>query len=382
MRVLAHSRIPAVIRKEALQIVRDRRTLAVVLLQPVMMLFLYGYGVSSDVTNVPLGLVDWSHTGQSRDFIRSLTASGYFRLAYATDRYADLGRAIDDRAVDVGVVIPPDFSRRITRGDAAPIQVLVEGTNPTTSLTVTSYLQTIVGSYSAAQIQTLAQTRGLGSHPRGIPPLDLRLRVWFNEDLRSVVFIVPGLIVVILMTTSALLTSGAIARERERGTFEQLVASPIKPYELIVGKIITYTALSYINVALVVVIGVFWFGVPMRGSVLLLTVASGLFLMSSLGIGLLVSTVTPTQRTAQMIVQLLTNMPGLLLSGFYYPISSMPRSVQLITTLIPARYFMVVTRGIFLKGAGLAELWPDIALLAFFGILPLAASVIHFSKRL
>jgi ABC-2 type transport system permease protein len=369
-------------RKEIIQVWRDPRTLAIILLQPVMMLFLYGYGVTSDITNVNLGVVDWSQTSESRDLIQRFTASGYFRHVYASHRYADLGHALDARFITAGVVIPPDFVARLTRGDTTPVQVLLEGTNPSSSLTASSYLQSIAGTYSSDRMLALAQRRGTGTQPRGVPPLDLRVRVWYNEDLKSVVFIVPGLIVVILMTTSALLTSGAIAREKERGTFEQMVASPIKPYELMVGKLLTYTALSYLDVALVVLIGTLWFGVPLRGSLLLLIGCSGLFLMGSLGIGLLISSVTPSQRTAMLLVQMLTSMPSIMLSGFYFPISSMPAPVQMVTTLIPARYFMVIVRGIFLKDAGIAELWTQIVPLAFFGMIPLALSILTFKKRL
>jgi ABC-2 type transport system permease protein len=376
------SRLLAVIRKEVIQVLRDRRTLAVILLQPVMMLFLYGYGVSSDINNVSMGVVDWSHTQESRELLRRLTASGYFTETYTTSRYDELRRAIDGREVTIGLVIPVDFARRLDRGDQTPIQILVDGTDSTTALAASGYLQVIAGQFSAERLLAMTQRQGFGARPQGVPPIDLRLRVWYNEDLKSVVFIVPGLIVIILMSTSALLTSGAIARERERGTLEQLVASPIRPYELMAGKIVTYTVLSYIDVALVVLVGTLWFGVPLRGSIVLLTVCSGLFLMSSLGVGLLISAVTPSQRTAMLLVSMITSLPSIMLSGFYFPISSMPETVQAITYLIPARYFMVIVRGIFLKGAGWDALWQQIALLAIFGVLPLVGSVFAFKKRL
>ncbi len=382
MRSLRHNRTMTIIRKEMKQIIRDPRTLMVVLLQPILMLFLYGYGVSSDVNHVELGVVDWSHTPESRDFIRRLTASGYFDLVYSSDRYEDLGHAIDARVIKVGVVVPPDFAAKLARNEAAPVQVLLEGTDSSTSLTAGSYLQNITATYSADKILALAQKRGQGTGSRLETPLDLRLRIWFNEDLKSVVFIVPGLIVIILMNTSALLTSGAIARERERGTFEQLIASPLKSHELMIGKIVAYTGLSFLNVALIVLIGTLWFGVPLRGSLLLLAVCSGIFLMSALGIGLLISAITPTQRTAMMLVGMLTSLPSIMLSGFYFPIASMPKPVQLITYFIPARYFMVIVRSIFLKGAGLTELWAQIVPMALFGLIPLTASIFAFKKRL
>jgi|SRR5579871_151752 len=380
MRPPRSNRTLTIIRKEFLQIIRDPRTLMVVLLQPILMLFLYGYGVSSDVTHVEMGAVDWSHSQESRDFLRRLTVSGYFDLLYTSDRYEDLGHAIDARVIKVGVVIPPDFAVNLAHGRTAPVQVLVEGTDSSTSQTASSYLQNIAATYSSHKILALTQQRNKGANT--VLPLDLRLRVWFNEDLKSVVFIVPGLIVIILMNTSALLTSGAIARERERGTFEQLVASPLKSHELMIGKIVAYTGLSFLNVALIVLIGTLWFGVPLRGSLVLLAVCSGIFLMSALGIGLLISAITPTQRTAMMLVGMLTNLPSIMLSGFYFPIASMPMPVQWITYFVPARYFMVIVRSIFLKGAGLAELWPQIVPMAIFGLIPLTLSIFAFKKRL
>lgn len=382
MSALRHLRLIAVLRKEALQIVRDRRSLAIAVLQPVLLLFLYGYGVSSDINNVSLGVVDWSHSQQSRNFVKRITASGYFTEVFATDRYRALGQALDSGRIAIGLVIPANFGALLDQGTAAPVQILADGTDPATAQTVTSYVQSISASYSSDILLQQVGRAGLGAHPQGVPPLDLRLRIWFNEDLKSVVFIVPGLIVIILMMTSAILTAGTISRERERGTFEQLVASPIKPYELMLGKLLAYAALSSVDVCLVVLVGTLWFGVPLRGSVLLLALCSLLFLVGTLGIGLLVSAAIPNQRTATMIASTLTTLPSVMLSGFYFPIASMPRPVQLITTLVPARYFMDIVRGIFLKGAGVQDLLPQIASTAIFGIALLAGCVLLFKKRL
>jgi ABC-2 type transport system permease protein len=228
----------------------------------------------------------------------------------------------------------------------------------------------------------LARRRGLGVRPHGVPAIDGRVRVWYNEELRSVNFIVPGLMAVILMMTSALLTSGTISRERERGTIEQLVASPLKSHELMLGKIAAYTLLSLVDVALVVLVGTLWFGVPLRGSLLLLCACSLLFLMSALGIGLLISAAIPSQQTAMVAAIMATMVPSILLSGFYFPISSMPVPIQVVTYLIPARYFLVIVRGIFLKGVGVAVLWPHILTLAVLGTALLSASILAFKKRL
>ena len=376
------SRTAAIFRKELTQIVRDPRSLIIALMLPVMMLFLYGYGISSDINEIRLGVVDWSHTPESRDFIGSLTRSGYFNQVFSSDRYGNLGEAMDASRIRVGIVIPPDFARNLITGRRAPVQVLIDGSDPNTASVAQGYLSSIVQTYNSKVKLQMASGSGAGAHPTGVPPIDLRIRVWYNEELRSVNFIVPGLIAVILMATSALLTSGAIARERERGTIEQIVASPLRGYELVIGKILAYTVISFIDVVLVVLIGTLWFGAPLRGSLWLLGGCSVLFLMSSLGIGLFISSIIPTQATAMIGAVIATLMPSVLLSGFYFPIASMPAPVQIITSIVPARYFMVIVRGIFLKGSGFSDLWPQIVPLAGLGLLLMSLSVLAFRKRL
>lgn len=369
-------------RKEFIQIVRDPRTLAIALLLPVLLLFIYGYGISSEIKNIRLGVVDWSRSRESRDLVRAFTQSGYFIWVYASDRYQDMERAIDSRRIKVALVIPADFARQLARGRPASVQALLDGSDPTTASVASGYLEAIVQSYSLKAVLELVRRRGLRARPRGFPPIDGRVRVWYNEDLRSESFIIPGLIATILMMTSALLTSGTLARERERGTIEQLVASPIKSHELMVGKIAAYTLLAFVDVALVVVVGKFWFGVPLRGSLLLLALCSGLFLMAALGLGLLISALIPSQQTAMIAAIMVTMVPSILLSGFYFPIASMPAVVQAITYAVPARYFLVIVRGIFLKGVGLPELWGQIVPLAIYGATLLTMSIFAFKKRL
>ncbi len=376
------SRTAAVMRKEFIQIRRDPRSLAIAVIMPVLLLFIYGYGVSSDINNIRLGYVDWSRTQESRDLIGAFTNSGYFRVTMASDRYADLQQALDGRRIKAALVIPADFAKDLARGRTARVQILLDGTDPTTANVAGSYAEAIVQSRSVRIVLDVFRRSGMGARPRGVPPIDSRVRVWYNEDLRSTNYIVPGLVAIILMMTSALLTSGTIARERERGTIEQLVASPLKSRELMFGKIAAYSVLAFVDVALVVLAGTFWFRVPLRGSLLLLAGASVLFLMAALGLGLLLSARMPTQQTALTAALMTTMVPSILLSGFYFPIASMPRIIQFVTYIVPARYFMVITRGIFLKGVGFHELWPQFAPLAAFGVLILAASVKSFKKRL
>jgi ABC-2 type transport system permease protein len=369
-------------RKEFIQIARDPRTLGIAILLPVVMLVLYGYGISSDIKEIQMGVVDWSRTLESRNLLRAFTQSGYFHWVYASDRYDDMERALDSRRIKVALVIPADFARQLARGRPAFVQALIDGSDPTTASVASGYLEAIVQNYSSRIMLDLVRRKGLTARPRGVPPIDARARVWYNEELKSTNFIVPGLIAVILMMTSALLTSGTIARERERGTIEQIVASPLKSRELMIGKIAAYTALAFLDVALIVLVGTLWFGAPLRGSLTLLAVCSGLFLMSALGLGLLISSAIPSQQTAMVAAIMVTMVPSILLSGFYFPIASMPSIVQAITYVVPARYFLVIVRGIFLKGIGLRDLWPQIVPLAVYGSILLTASIFAFKKRL
>lgn len=375
------SRTLTLMRKEFLQIIRDPRTFITALVNPLMMLFLYGYGLSTDIKDVRLGVIDWSHTQESRNLHRAFTSSGYFVDAFGTDRYEDLGKALDDRQIQLGLVIPADFARRTQSGQATSVQIIVDGSDPTTATTVSGYASAIVGLYSNSVLEQVVERHGATIGSSGVP-IDLRPRVWYNEDLVSIDFIVPGVIVIVLMMTTASLTASTVARERERGSIEQIVASPVKPYELMIGKTAAYVVLALLDVALVVVIGHFWFGVPIKGSLLLFALGSLLFVTSALGIGLLASAGAKTQRAAQTSVMLFTMLPSIILSGFVFPISSMPAGVQVFTWLIPARYFMVIVRGIFLKGSGFVDLWQQIWPMAILCFVLMAASIATFKKRL
>lgn len=367
-------------RKEVLQLLRDPRTLVVALINPLLMLFLYGYALSTDIREVRLGVVDWSHTQEARGLHQAFTSSGYFKDVYATDRYEDLGKALDDRKIQIGLVIPADFGKRTVAGQPSPVQVILDGSDPNTANSVSGYASMILGAYSNQVLQAEIQRRGVAS--ASFAPIDLRPRVWYNEDLLSIDSIVPGVIVIVLMTTTASLTAGTITRERERGSIEQIVASPVTPTELMIGKTAAYVGLAFIDVSLVVLVGRFWFGVPVKGNLLLFSVCALLFIMSSLGIGLIASAGARTQRAAMTTVMMLTMLPSVILSGFVFPISSMPLVAQLFTYVVPARYFMVIVRGIFLKGSGFVELWPQIWPLALLGAVLMAGSIATFKKRI
>ena len=369
----------AILRKELIQVRRDPRTLALTLFMPVLLLLLYGYGVSTDIRDIPMAILDQDRSPQSREFIRAFIGSRFFTVQSYADHLEDIDRALDAGRAGVGLVIPPDFGRKVVRGETAEVLVAVDGTEPNTANASISYVSTIVAKYSGKVIAR--ELRGRVPLDK-LNPIDLRPRVWYNPELRSINFIVPGLVAIILMMTSALLTSATIARERELGTMEPLIASPLKTWELMLGKIAAYALISFADIALVLLVGTLWFQVPFRGSIALLMVMSGIFLLSSLGLGLLISARSESQQSAIMLAFLSTMIPGLLLSGFLFPISSMPRPIQLLTYLIPARYFLVIVRGIFLKGVGIAALWPHALPMTLLGLFLFALSIRSFRKQM
>lgn len=369
----------AILRKELIQVRRDPRTLALTLFMPVLLLILYGYGVSTDIRNIPMVVLDQNNSQQSRELIRSFTGSEFFYVQSYARSLDDIDRAIDAGRARVGLVIPPDFNTKVVKGVKADILVAIDGSEPNTASTSISYVSTIVSRYSACII-----ARKIGSR---IPlselnPIDLRPRIWYNPELRSINFIVPGLVAIILMMISALLTSATIARERELGTMEPLIASPINSSELMLGKIGAYTLISLADIILVLVVGTLLFQVPFRGSIVLLLIMSIVFLLNSLGLGLLISARSASQQSAVLLAFFATMIPGLLLSGFLFPISSMPKLVQVLTYFIPARYFLVIVRGIFLKGVGISALWPYALPMTVLGFIFFVLSIRSFKKQM
>jgi ABC-2 type transport system permease protein len=357
--------------KEFRQVRRNRGLLRVIFVAPVMQLILFGYAVSTDVRGTATFVVDHDRSRDSRDLIEAFTASGYFRLAGGSERSRDLVRALDHGRATVGLEIPAGYSRALRGGDEARVQVLLDGTNSNTATIVRSYAERIVQQQSA---------RATGAEES--PAVDLRARAWFNPDLASRNYNVPAVIGAIMFLVCLLLTSLAVVREREIGTLEQLMVSPLTGRELIAGKAIPFAIIGLVDLAIVTAAALLWFGVPFRGSPPLLLAAGVLYLISGLGIGLLVSTVSNTQQEAFMAA-LLVFMPTILLSGFMFPVSSMPAVFQWITLLNPMRHFLVIVRGIFLKGIGLDVLWPQfLALFAMgVGLLGLASARFRMTAR-
>ena len=375
------SRTWPIMKKEFIEIWRDRRSLAFVLSMPVFMLLLYGYGISSDVKRVPLAVYDRDGQPPARELVRRFTSTDYFVVTAQVGSLWELRRAIDLGIAKVGLTIPEDFSQNLGAGRPAPIQFVVDGSDSNTASIAISNIAAISQNMELSPRDLRPQVY-LSPRPEHPAPIELRTWVWYNPELKSSNFLIPGLTAVILMMLAAMLTSLTVAREWERGTMEGLIASPLHPIELMLGKILPYVVIGLLDVGIIVLVAVFWFRVPLRGSLTLLMASSTIFLLGALGIGLFLSAATKNQQVAFQLAILITMLPSLLLSGFFYPIENMPPALRAVTTLVPARYFLVIIRGIFLKGVGLVVLWRELLFLAGFAVLMLMASSAKFKKRL
>jgi ABC-2 type transport system permease protein len=355
--------IRPIIRKEFRQISRDRRTLGMLLFLPGFLLIMYGYALNFDVKHLAMAVFDQEKSQASREFRRQFLHSEYFDLKYDLDRAAEIDRLMAEDKIQMAVVIPVDFSRSLLAGRETSIQVIVDGEESTIAGTAVGYMTAVAQSYS--RVILLETARWTGAMPVGLP-LDVRPRIWYNPELRSARFLVPGLMAFILMIIVVISTSFSVVREKERGSIEQIIVSPVKPAALIIGKTIPYAVISLVAAHLVLLFGYLLFDVSIRGNYLFLLLGVVLFLICGLGFGLLISTVAHTQQVAFIISIVSTLLPTFILSGFVFPIRNMPPAVQVITYLIPARYFLVVLRDIMLKGVGIESFWvPMISLLAF-----------------
>jgi ABC-2 type transport system permease protein len=357
-------RVIEMVRKELRQVFRDPRMRRVLFVAPLIQLVVFGYAVSTDVRDTRTFVVDNDRTRDSRELVEAFTASGYFRVVGGSLRPGDLVRALDHGDAVLGLVIPAGFSRDLERGGPARVQLLFDGTNSNVATVAQGYAERIVQSYAAGRLPA-----------RAAPWVDLRARAWFNPDLASRDYNVPAVMGAILLLICLLLTSLAVVREREIGTLEQLLVSPLTPGELVLGKTIPFALIGLADLALIAAVALLWFRIPFRGSALLLLLASLLYILSALGIGLLLSTISRTQQEAFMAVFLLF-MPAILLSGFMFPVTSMPSLFRWLTLANPMRHYLEIVRGIFLKGAGLDALWTQFLALSVLGagILWLAAS--------
>jgi ABC-2 type transport system permease protein len=369
-------RIIAILKKEFGQLFKDRRLLPIVFVAPVLQLTLLGFAASLDVKNISMVVCDLDKSAESRSMIQKFTNSGYFTMEYATEEYSAIQQYIDDNKVTMALVIPPRFGDKVLRREPARIQVILDGSEGNTAAISMGYVnQIIIG----ASTQILTEVLG-GRAPAG--RVDPEVRAWYNPSLKSRNFMVPGVLVLILLITTTNLTAMAIVKEKEVGTLEQLMVTPIRSGELILGKLFPFIIVGMTNVCVVLTVMVFGFGIPIKGSVLLLFVLTGTFLMTSLGVGLFVSTISKTQQQAMMTAIFFVMMPMMYISGFVFPIENMPMPLQYLSLLIPMRYYLVVVRSIILKGVGLDVLWPQAVMLLTMGLAILVASALRFRKKL
>jgi len=374
-----NSRLVSIIRKEFIQIRRDPRTLVLVLVIPVMQLFLLGYAATNDVRNVPLAVYDQDRSSASRRLLDAYRAADYFQLVYDVRSEQELRDLIDHGQARVGLVIPPTYSEKLVGGGTAQVLFILDGTDPTVASTALSASQLIGQSHST---EILSERLGRSGMIRAMtPPIAVNTQVWYNPDLLSTYYMIPGVIGMILFALTSILTATAVVRERERGTIEQLIVTPIRPWELLVGKLLPYVILAILNALEVLAIGHWWFKVPVRSNVSLILLLSGLFLATSLGIGLLSSTFANTQQEA-MLMSWMILLPAIFLSGFFFPLQAMPKVLQWISLLFPLRYYLNIIRSLMLKSSDLTSLRGDILALAVFGCFLLFVAALRFRKRL
>ncbi|MFQ6058256.1 MAG: ABC transporter permease [Anaerolineae bacterium] len=369
-------RLLTIIRKEFIHIRRDPRTLGIMFLMPVVQMILLGYVATTTVEHLPTAVLDGDQTQQSRELINTYQASNYFDIAYYVRSEEALIGLLDSGQARAGMIIPADYGAHLTRGERAQIGFLIDGSDPSVSTTAFAAAQQVGQAKSVEVVQ-----RTLGLDAGRLPGIEVRPRVLYNPEMKSSAYMIPALIGIILQFLTTMFTSLAIVREREQGTIEQIMVTPIKPFELVLGKVVPYVTIAYWDLAEVLIVGVIWFGVSIRGSLLLLLVLSFLFLFTSLGIGLLISTTAHTQQEA-MFLTMFTLLPSIFLSGFFFPLEAMPAALRALSYLIPLRYFLIIVRSIVLKGVGLATLTDEVIALAIFGSVIMLAATRRFRKRL
>ncbi len=370
-------RLRSIVRKETTQLLRDRRTLGIMITLPLIQLVLYGY-LTSEVLHQPTAVWDQCACAEGRALVRAFENTRYFAVRWWVRNLRELERRLDAGQARIGIVIPPDYARRLHAGEVAQVLVVVDASDATSARVVLSVASGVGARLS--QDLTVQLLRRRGQRPPA-QPVEVRTRAWYNPDLRSQVFIVPGVLGAILQFTTTFLTIGVIVRERELGTFEQLVVTPLRPAELMLGKILPLVGLGYINLTFILGLAWVWFGVAVKGSLLLLYVLTLAFFFSSLGLGTLISTVSRTFTQAAQLAQLIL-LPSILLSGFLFPRESLPVALQWVGLAVPLTYYLTVIRGIMVKGVGLEVLWPSILALMGLGVVVFTAAVVRFQKRL
>lgn len=373
------TRLLAVAKKELVQILRDSRSLGIVIVMPVTLMFLFGYGVNLDLKGLPVIVYDQDGSQQSQDFLKRFQASEYFHIVRVVDRYSSVAKALDSGEAKMGLVIPWNFSQRLSQGGPVPVQALVDATDDNTANVLMGYTQAIVMGYSSQ-----VQLDWLRRHGQSIQPaaVSVETRTWFNEDLESSAFIIPGVLALVMSVIGAFLTSLTIAREWERGSMEQLISTPVTAMEIMLGKLSPYFVIGMFDVGVCAFIAIEWFKVPFRGSLLTLAASSALFMIVVLSLGFFISVVAKNQLAASQIALIITFLPAFLLSGFLFSIDQMPTALQWITRIFPARYYVSLLKRIFLKGTPAAMLTADLLPLTAFTIVLALVATRSFHKRL
>jgi ABC-2 type transport system permease protein len=366
----------AIAKKEFIHIRRDRRSLILSLLIPIILLILFGYALSLDVKDIPVTILDYDNSEYSRELIGSLSESGYFAINDYVYTYENLEKNIASRKSLVAIVIPPDFSRNIVSGKNVQIQTIIDGSYSNKASIASGYIESITRSFSS---NIIAEEMSIGDIKT---PLNPEIRVWYNPELESKNFIIPGIIAVIMLMIASLLTSQVISREWENGTMEQLIVSPVKPREIILGKIIPYFLIGMLDLAIIVIFGRLLFNVPLKGNIILLFLLSGLFLTGALSLGISISIITKSQILSYQMAMVISFLPSYMLSGLVFPISSMPRVLQYISYVVPAKYYITILRGIFLKGSGFLILSLEVLYLTIFAIIMFILANLRFIKKL
>ncbi len=373
-----NSRLVSIIRKEFIQIIRDKRTLVLILVMPIIMLFLLGYAATNDVRNVPMAVFDQSRGPEARALLNAYRTADYFKLAYIVNSNAEMQSLIENGRAKAGLIIPPDYAQQLNKG-SAQVSFILDGSDPTVASTALSAAQ-LIGQDFSTGIMASRITR-VGQSFNVQPPVEVRTTVWYNPDMISAYFMIPGLIGLILTSIIGIVTATSVVRERERGTIEQLIVTPIRAWELMIGKIMPYIILGLFDAVMILSVGHWWFGVPVNGSLGLIFLLSAVYLLSTLGIGLFVSTIANTQQEAMLTV-FMSILPSIFLSGFIYPLAAMPMVLQGISYLIPLRYFLTIIRALMVKGVGLESILPDVIAMTIFGVLIMGAAALRFRKRL
>jgi len=370
-------RIIQIIKKELIQTLRDKRAFGILLIAPLIQLLIFGYVATTDIKKSAAVICDFDQSPASRELVRKLTASGYFEDKYYNTSQAEIDRLIDSGDAILGFIIPPDFQILLKRGEAVTIGIALDGANSNRATILSGYIKFILADYSSQVVSRFVGMSGSQINS----PLDVQPRVWFNPDLKSVNFMVPGVIAMLTLILLLNITTLSIVRERELGTAEQLTVTPIRPLELVIGKIVPAGFTGFLVTTLVLVAALVWFKIDFMGSVLLLYFFAGIFMFCSIAMGLLISTYSQTGDQAMWTNQFIM-MPNVLLSGFIFPIDNMPVAIQYITYILPMRYYLEIIRGIFLRGAGFVELWPQAAALSGLGLIIVALASVRLKKHL